>query len=133
MSRKQRPINLPAPYLKRIWLDEARVTDRTAYPSCLPLFRSGFAFDFEKPITIIVSENGTGKSTLLDGWLRRCRRRQVLFLRLLRRMEHQGRCQVIMATHAPVLMAYPTAQLLLLSKNNLVSTTVEQTEHFKLT
>ena len=38
-----------------------------------------------------------------------------------------------MATHAPVLMAYPTAQLLLLSKNNLVSTTVEQTEHFKLT
>ena len=67
MSRKQRPINLPAPYLKRIWLDEARVTDRTAYPFCLPLFRSGFAFDFEKPITIIVSENGTGKSTRLHG------------------------------------------------------------------
>jgi predicted ATPase len=237
MSRKRRPINLPAPYLKRIWLDEARVTDRAAYPFCLPLFRAGFAFDFEKPVTIIVGENGTGKSTLLEGiaamagyddagggkgympvdhstaieatggrlssalrgsWLpkitsgwffkaesfftvaryldraavesnaappdflshshgegflrffeERCDRqgifvfdepesalspsRQILFLRLLRRMEQQGRCQVIMATHSPVLMAYPNAQLLQLSKHDLVPTTVEQTEHFKLT
>jgi predicted ATPase len=51
----------------------------------------------------------------------------------LRRMEQHGRCQVIMATHAPVLMAYPTAQLLHLTKHELSLTTVEQTEHFKLT
>ena len=67
MSRRQRPINLPAPYLKRVWLDRSRVPDADAYPLCLPLFRPDFALEFERPITIIVGENGTGKSTLLEG------------------------------------------------------------------
>jgi predicted ATPase len=58
--------------------------------------------------------------------------RQVQFLRLLRRMEQSGRSQVIMATHAPLLMAYPGAGLLLLSKGGLERVSVEQTEHFKL-
>ena len=237
MNRKRRPTKLPAPYLKRVWLDKARVGDASAYPFCLPLFRAEFALDFERPITIIVGENGTGKSTLLEGiaalagyddagggkgyrpvdhagaieatggqlatalrasWLpkvttgwffkaesffsvaryldraalesggappdflshshgegflrffeERCDRhgififdepesalspsRQILFLRLLRRMERSAHCQVIMATHAPLLMAYPGAALLLLSKSGLEPATVEQTEHFKLT
>jgi predicted ATPase len=67
MSRNRRRINLPAPYLKRIWLDKSRVPDASAYPFCLPLFRSEFEFAFEQSITIIVGENGTGKSTLLEG------------------------------------------------------------------
>ena len=67
MSRRQRPINLPAPYLKRVWLDPSRVPDARAYPFCLPLFRPDFELSFERPITIIVGENGTGKSTLLEG------------------------------------------------------------------
>jgi predicted ATP-dependent endonuclease of OLD family len=33
--------------------------------------------------------------------------RQILFLRLLRRMERLGHCQVIMATHSPLPTAYP--------------------------
>jgi predicted ATPase len=66
-SQRTKPINLPAPYLKRVWLDPARVTDREPYPFCLPLFRDEFELSFEKPITIIVGENGTGKSTLLEG------------------------------------------------------------------
>jgi len=67
MSRKRRSINLPAPYLKRIWLDAARVADGNAYPFCLPFLRGEFALDFERAITIIVGENGTGKSTLLEA------------------------------------------------------------------
>ncbi|HET9273736.1 MAG TPA: AAA family ATPase, partial [Methyloceanibacter sp.] len=67
MSRRQRPINLPAPYLKRVWLDRSRVPDAHAYPVCLPLFRPDFELEFKRPITIIVGENGTGKSTLLEG------------------------------------------------------------------
>jgi predicted ATPase len=59
--------------------------------------------------------------------------RQILFLRLLRRMERRGQCQVIMATHFPLLMAYPGARLLLLSKYGLDPVSLEQTEHFKLT
>lgn len=38
-----------------------------------------------------------------------------------------------MATHSPLLMAYPNAQLLLLSAGGLEPVEVEQTEHFKLT
>src|SRR5206468_6938087 len=67
MGRKQRIINLPAPYLKRVALDQRLVSEPEAYPFCLPLFKNGFSFDFKKAITIIVGENGTGKSTLLEG------------------------------------------------------------------
>ena len=66
-SRRNKPINLPAPYLKRVWLEPSRVTDRAAYPFCLPLLRDDFELSFDKAITIIVGENGTGKSTLLEG------------------------------------------------------------------
>jgi predicted ATPase len=236
--RRNRPINLPAPYLKRVWLDTSRVGDPAAYPFCLPFLQRDFELDFEHAITIIVGENGTGKSTLLEGiavlagydeagggkgympvdhsqaietmggrlsqalrasWLpkitngwffraesffsvaryldraamedptlppppdflshshgegflrffeERCRRqgififdepesalspsRQVEFLKLLRRMEQSGRCQVIMATHSPMLMAYPGARLLRLSKYGLDPVTVEETDHYRL-
>jgi predicted ATPase len=65
--RRNRPINLPAPYLKRVWLDTSRVGDPAAYPFCLPFLQRDFELDFEHAITIIVGENGTGKSTLLEG------------------------------------------------------------------
>jgi predicted ATPase len=66
-SKRNRPINLPAPYLKRIWLEPSRITNREAYPFCLPLLCDDFELSFDKAITIIVGENGTGKSTLLEG------------------------------------------------------------------
>jgi predicted ATPase len=237
--RKRARINLPAPYLRRLWLDASRINDPATYPFCLPLFsKSDFDLSFDRAITIIVGENGTGKSTLLEGiaalagydeagggkgyrpvdhsravelmggrlsdalrasWLpkittgwffraesffsvaryldeaalddplggpppdflshshgegflrfleERCRRqgififdepesalspsRQVEFLKLLRRMDQSGICQVIMATHAPLLMAYPNARLLRLCKYGLEPVTLEQTEHFRL-
>jgi predicted ATPase len=59
---------LKAPYLKRILIDPARVADREKYPWNLPLFRGHeFLVEFTTPITIIVGENGTGKSTLLEA------------------------------------------------------------------
>src|SRR3954454_19781353 len=67
MARKQRETRLPAPYLKRLWLDPERISDRTGYPFCLPFLRDDFELDFSQAITIIVGENGTGKSTLLEG------------------------------------------------------------------
>ena len=66
-SRRNRTINLPAPYLRRVWLDPSRIDDREAYPFCLPFLRDDFELSFDRPITIIVGENGTGKSTLLEG------------------------------------------------------------------
>jgi predicted ATPase len=238
-SRRNRTIDLPAPYLQRVWLDTERVTDSEAYPFCLPFLRDEFELRFDRAVTIIVGENGTGKSTLLEGiavlagydeagggkgyvtvdhswalekmggqlskalrasWLpkitngwffraesffsvarhldemaqkyplgggpppdflshshgegflrffqERCQRqgififdepesalspsRQIEFLKLLRRMDEARICQVIMATHSPMLMAYPQARLLRLSKYGLEQVTVRETDHYKV-
>jgi predicted ATPase len=237
MARKQRPSTLSPPYLKRVWLDEAKVSDAKAYPFCLPFLHKDFELEFDRAITIIVGENGAGKSTLLEGiaalagydeagggkgyrpvnhaealevmggslatalrasWLpkitsgwffraesffsvaryldeaareplsgpppdflshshgegflrffeERCQRqgififdepesalspsRQIEFLKLLQRMDQSNICQVIMATHSPMLMAYPDARLLRMSKYGLEATTLDQTDHYRL-
>ena len=58
--------------------------------------------------------------------------RQMEFLKLMRQMEASTICQVIMATHSPMLMAYPGARLLRLSKYGLEPVTVKDTDHFKV-
>jgi predicted ATPase len=237
-SRRNRPINLPAPYLRRVWLDPSRIADREAYPFCLPFLLDDFELSFDRSITIIVGENGTGKSTFLEGiavlagydeagggkgympvdhskalermggklsgalrasWLpkitngwffraesffpvaryldeaaredisgppppdflshshgegflrffeERCQKqgififdepesalspaRQLEFLKLVRRMDKSGHCQIIMATHSPMLMAYPDARLLRLSKVGLEPVAVMDTDHYKI-
>lgn len=236
MSPKKRSNTLPAPYLQRVWLEPELITAPEEYPFCLPFLRGGLDLRFDRAITIVVGENGTGKSTLLEGiaalagydeagggkgympvdhsfasevmggtlssalraaWLpritagwffraesfftvasyldqaarevaqpgpdflshshgegflrffqERCQRQgififdepesalspsgQIDFLRLLRRMEQRGTSQVILATHSPLLMAYPGAQLLEVSPAGLAATTLEDTEHFRL-
>lgn len=68
MARRAKHTALPPPYLKRVWIDPAAEVDRSQYPFNLPLFRdSGFELRFDEAVTIIVGENGTGKSTLLEG------------------------------------------------------------------
>jgi predicted ATPase len=235
VTRKNRTINMPAPYLRRVWLEPERVNDAQAYPFCLPFLRDGLDLSFERAITILVGENGTGKSTLLEGiaalagydeagggkgyrpvdhsgavetmggqlsqalrasWLpkitngwffraesffrvaryvdqaalsvgarppdflshshgegflrffqERCQRqgififdepesalspsRQIEFLKLLYAMERSQICQVIMATHSPLLMAYPGARLLQLTQGGLAPVRVEDTEHYR--
>ena len=58
--------------------------------------------------------------------------RQIEFLKLMRRMEEVGHCQIMMATHSPMLMAYPDARLLRLTKYGLEPVTVEETDHFRV-
>ena len=231
MARRNKQIDAPAPYLRRVWLDPSRISDRRAYPFCLPFLNDDFELSFDSPITIIVGENGAGKSTLLEGiavlagydeagggkgytpvdhsnalevmggtlsgalrasWLpkitngwffraetffsvaryldaagsgsdylshshgegflrffeERCQRqgiyifdepesalspaRQIEFLKLMRRMEQSTICQIVMATHSPMLMAYPGARLLRMSKYGLEPVTVKETDHFRV-
>jgi hypothetical protein len=66
-KKHNRVVNLPAPYLRRVWLERALVRDAAAYPFCLPFLANDFELGFDRAITIIVGENGTGKSTLLEG------------------------------------------------------------------
>lgn len=237
MSRRATLTRLRAPYLRRVWLDAAKVPAGEAYPFSLPFLREGLDLAFDRPITIIVGENGAGKSTLLEGiaslagyddagggkgyrpvdhstsieaaggrlgsalrasWLpkvtsgwffraesffsvaryldkvatepfggpppdylshshgegflrffsERCLRqglyifdepesalspsRQIAFLRILRQIETGGVGQVIMATHAPLLMAYPGATLLAVSDRGVAPVAVDETEHYKI-
>jgi predicted ATPase len=64
--RKNRLTNLPAPYLKRLWVREDSVLGEQ-YPFNLPWLDRNFSLDFTMPVTIIVGENGTGKSTLIEA------------------------------------------------------------------
>ncbi|MGV3548780.1 AAA family ATPase [Rhizobium sp.] len=233
---KQSP-RLPAPYLKRIWLDQERAADRQAYPFTVPLFAKGnFEFDFRDRITIIVGENGTGKSTLLEaiaalvgfdqsgggngyrpldhsrslegsgdplgkcfraswlpkvsnGWFfkaetffsvaryldeaaldaheappdflshshgegflrffhERCQRRgvfifdepesalspqrQIEFVKLLNDIERAGQAQVIIATHSPLIMAFPAASLWEIKRDRLDPIEFRQTGHYRI-
>lgn len=232
MARSSKKLtNMPAPYLRKIWLDAARIENASAYPFCIPLFKDGFEIEFKDPVTILVGENGVGKSTVIEGiaalagfddagggngyvavdhsaaievsggdlasalraaWLpkvtsgwffkaetffsvaryldaagsptadflshshgegfmrffeERCSRqglyffdepesalspnRQLEFLKLLRRMDDSTICQVIMATHSPILMAYPGARLLQLTKHGVEPVRLEDTDHFR--
>ncbi|AZO08278.1 MULTISPECIES: AAA family ATPase [unclassified Mesorhizobium] len=68
MPARKQLTRLKAPYLKRILLEPSRVADWDRYPWNLPIFQSReFEFEFSTAITIIVGENGTGKSTLLEA------------------------------------------------------------------
>jgi predicted ATPase len=58
--------------------------------------------------------------------------RQFEFLKLLRRMQEAGNSQVIMATHSPILMALPDAQLLWLQKYGLQPVTLQATDHYRM-
>lgn len=236
-KRQNKPLNMPAPYLRRVWLDASLVPDKSAYPFCLPLFNDGFELDFSAPITIFMGENGVGKSTLIEGiaalsgyddagggkgylpvdhsdarevsggvlskalraawrpkltegWFfkaesffsvaryldtaareplsgpapdflshshgegflrffsERCGRqgiyffdepesalsptRQLEFLKMLRRMQHSTVAQVILATHSPLLMACPDADLRRITEDGIEPVQVRDTDHFRL-
>jgi predicted ATPase len=260
---RRKPSAFRAPFLKRLWTDPEVLARSEGYPFDLPLVRSGgVEIDFDRAVTVIIGENGTGKSTILEAiaemagfgkmggsrdmqqadwtdenyveaevadlpgaaaraasiresraehnlarvlrlaWLPKVSggfffraetfhrlaryldesanfglgpgkgpehlrmshaegfldffesrfsgpfrkqhlfifdepesalspRRQIDFLKMIRKLEDTGLCQMIIATHSPVLMAYPQAQLLRLSRGSIDPCTVEQTDHFR--
>ena len=237
MARRHVKSNLPPPFLKRLTFIEERVK-ADAFPFTIPAFQRGkLALDFQRPITIIMGENGTGKSTLLEGiagqcgfnlsggnrnhlyssnqnssplshalrlsWLPKIThgffmraesfynfghyldemqkedsrtleayggkslheqshgesflalftnkfrgqalyvldepeaalslRRQLQFLKVIRMLELEGESQFIIATHSPILMAYPRAQLLMFDGRVIRDVALSETPHYQLT
>ncbi len=59
--------------------------------------------------------------------------RQLAFLGLLREWDRAETVQVIIATHAPILMCYPDATIYRFDDDGITVTTVEQTEHYRVT
>lgn len=58
--------------------------------------------------------------------------KQFEFLKLLRQLQRAENCQVIMATHSPILMALPDADLWQLERYGLRPVALEETAHFKI-
>lgn len=236
MAKRNRETSLPPPFLKRVWLPDEHwrsACESDVYPFSLSLIRSG-ALDikFERSVTTLVGENGSGKSTILEAiavmagfderggaqgmravsntgnsgsdagtlgellrgaWLPQIRQgwffraetfhavatylddsgsehagflsashgegflqffeeritrqglfildepeaalsplKQFEFLKLLRQMQLAENCQVIMATHSPILMALPEADLWQLDSFTIRPTVLEETAHFRL-
>lgn len=233
MARNNKDTKLPAPFLQRLALREDRMKGKQGYPFDIPwLQHPDFELRFTKPVTIIVGENGTGKSTFVEaiaalsgydeagggkghrpvnhqhaidksgslladvfraGWLPKVTngwffkaetffsvaryldevgspsadflswshgegfirlfeermsrqgiyfmdepesalspKRQLELLRILNRIQKGANAQVIMATHSPILMALPNAQLLEVTRHGFAEIDYRDTSHFKL-
>jgi predicted ATPase len=58
--------------------------------------------------------------------------RQVEFLKLLRRLDARGHAQFIIATHSPILLAYPGAQIFSFDSTRIEEVAYEDTTHYKV-
>jgi predicted ATPase len=57
---------------------------------------------------------------------------QVKFLRLLQQLEGKGHAQFIIATHSPILLAHPGAQIFSFDPDSIKEVNYEDTSHFKI-
>jgi len=55
-------------HVNRIFLNKKKVRDLEKYPFTIPVVRNFNEIKFQKPVTFIIGENGTGKSTLLEAF-----------------------------------------------------------------
>lgn len=59
--------------------------------------------------------------------------RQLAFLRILHDLAEAEGCQFIIATHSPILLGYPGAQILHFTDGPIEEIGYEETDHFKIT
>jgi predicted ATPase len=59
--------------------------------------------------------------------------RQLSLLAILNQMEKEGESQFIIATHSPILLSYPGAEILFLDRGKIKNIDYKETEHYKLT
>ena len=59
--------------------------------------------------------------------------RQLTLLARIHDLAHRGRSQFLIATHSPIVLAYPHATIYQLSENGIGRVAYEETEHFFLT
>ena len=60
------------PYLQRIFLSPSKECDQSRFPLSLPFVR-GLDLTFRHPVTFLVGENGSGKSTFIEALAELCR------------------------------------------------------------
>jgi predicted ATPase len=57
---------------------------------------------------------------------------QIAFLQLLQRLEDGGKTQFIIATHSPILLAYPGAQIFSFGQTQIKEVQYEDTPHYRI-
>jgi len=68
MARRKTGTKLPSPYLQNLAVLDDKMAGKSGYPFNLPWLKDGaFELRFTTPVTIIIGENGTGKSTLIEA------------------------------------------------------------------
>src|SRR5450432_3823540 len=55
-----------ARYLQRVFVVADRIKDADVFPYSLPVVK-GLSLSFTNPVTFLVGENGSGKSTIIEG------------------------------------------------------------------
>ena len=58
---------------------------------------------------------------------------QLSLLAIMNNMEKEEKSQLIIATHSPILLAYPSADIFLLDENGITKVKYEETEHYQIT
>ena len=140
----------PTPYLREISLKRDKIADATKYPFTIPAVRHLDLLQFEPDVTFLVGENGAGKSTLLEavsvalGFNAEGGSRNFKFstrashselhacLRLVRSYRRPRDSQFIIATHSPILLAYPNAKTLVLDEHGYKPVAYEETQHYQV-
>jgi predicted ATPase len=59
--------------------------------------------------------------------------RQLALLALMHDLVNTGKCQFLIATHSPILMTYPDAQIMSFDKAPLSAIALEETSHYQIT
>lgn len=59
--------------------------------------------------------------------------RQFAFLRIIHELDKEGGAQFIIASHSPIIMAYPGARIYSCEEDGLKQVDYEETEHYRLT
>jgi predicted ATPase len=59
--------------------------------------------------------------------------RQLSLLTIINSMEKEEKSQLIIATHSPILLAYPNADIFLLDEDGISKIKYEETEHYQIT
>ena len=57
---------------------------------------------------------------------------QIKFLKLLQDLAAEGQAQFVIATHSPILLAYPDAQIFSFDEGHIEEVTYEQTAHYRI-
>jgi len=63
----KRPKAVYEPFVSRIWLRRERIPESLPHPFGLPILREFDVLPIQSPVTFLVGDNGSGKSTFLQG------------------------------------------------------------------